>query len=94
MVNEATAAAMESLVRGMILALVDDPDAAQIAGVQLERTVVVHVTVGADDAGKVIGKQGRTARSLRTITMAAGRKLGLVCELNLNGRAARVGDDL
>lgn len=56
--------------------LVDNPDAVQINVINGERTVVFELRVGEGDMGKVIGRHGQTARSLRTLLSAASAKNG------------------
>lgn len=56
-------------------ALVDVPDAVEVNEVEGEQTTVIELKVDKSDLGKVIGKQGRTARALRTILNAASTKL-------------------
>ena len=56
-------------------ALVDHPEQVSVAEVQGNQTSVVELTVAKEDLGKVIGKQGRTARAMRTILSAASAKL-------------------
>ncbi len=56
-------------------ALVDDADAVRVEVVSEQNTIVLRLHVATNDIGKVIGKQGRTARSLRTILGAASMKL-------------------
>jgi predicted RNA-binding protein YlqC (UPF0109 family) len=56
-------------------ALVDLPDAVEVHEIQGEQTTVIELKVDKSDLGKVIGKQGRTARALRTILNAASTKL-------------------
>ena len=66
---------METLVLAMVLALVDDDKSVSVQAVWKPGvSTVIRVTVSQKDLGKVIGKQGRTARSLRTILAAAGQK--------------------
>ena len=48
-----------------------------------EKTTIIELRVAPDDLGKVIGKQGRMARSMRTILTAAGTKLGKRCMLEI-----------
>jgi len=71
------------LVLAMIPALVDEPGAVEVVSRMQDECLVIDVTVAKEDIGKVVGKQGRMARSLRTILSAAGRKHGLRCELNI-----------
>lgn len=63
------------LVEQIAKALVDEPDQVSVQVVEDEQGTVLELRVGPNDIGKVIGKQGRTARSLRTILGAAGMKL-------------------
>jgi len=65
---------MEDLVGNIARALVDNPDEVQVSVVEGEQTTVVELRVDATDLGKVIGKQGRTARAIRTLLGAAGTK--------------------
>jgi uncharacterized protein len=66
---------MKELVEEIAKALVDVPDEVQVREVQGEQTTVLELRVAPGDLGKVIGKQGRTARSVRTLLGAAGMKL-------------------
>ena len=63
------------LVENMAKALVDFPDRVSINAVEGENTTVIELTVAKEDLGKIIGKQGRTAQSLRTILTGASTKL-------------------
>ena len=66
---------MKELVEEIAKALVDVPDEVQVLELQGEQTTVLELRVAPGDLGKVIGKQGRTARSVRTLLGAAGMKL-------------------
>jgi predicted RNA-binding protein YlqC (UPF0109 family) len=66
---------MRALVEQIAKALVDEPDQVVVNAVEGEQVTVLELRVGPNDLGKVIGKQGRTARSIRTILGAAGMKL-------------------
>ncbi len=66
---------MRALVEQIAKALVDEPDQVVVNAVDGEQVTVLELRVGPNDLGKVIGKQGRTARSIRTILGAAGMKL-------------------
>lgn len=66
---------MRALVEEIAKALVDEPDKVVVHAVDGEQTTVLELRVAPGDLGKVIGKQGRTARSIRTILGAAGMKL-------------------
>jgi hypothetical protein len=66
---------MRVLVEEIAKALVDEPDQVSVRAVDGEQVTVLELRVSPADLGKVIGKQGRTARSIRTILGAAGMKL-------------------
>ena len=66
---------LRNLVEVMAKALVDFPDQVNVAEVEGEQTTVIELKVAKEDLGKVIGKEGRTARSLRTILAAVSTKL-------------------
>ncbi|HTC78274.1 MAG TPA: KH domain-containing protein [Terriglobales bacterium] len=65
---------MQALVEQMAKALVDEPEKVSVSVVEGD-TTTLELRVAPGDLGKVIGKQGRTARSMRTILGAAGMKL-------------------
>ena len=75
--------AMKELVELIAKALVNEPDAVVVNEIPGERSSVVELKVAAGDLGKVIGRQGRTARSLRTIVSAAGMKVRKRIELEI-----------
>ena len=66
---------MKDLVEAIAKALVDHPDQVQVRAVEGEHVTVLELRVHPEDLGKVIGRQGRTAKSMRTILGAAGMKL-------------------
>lgn len=66
---------MKELIEYIAKALVDQPDQVRVAEVEGERTSVIELAVAKEDLGKVIGKQGRTAKAIRTILTAASTKL-------------------
>lgn len=66
---------MKDLIEYIAKALVDHPDQVRVSEVEGERTSVIELTVAKEDLGKVIGKQGRTARAIRTILSAASTKI-------------------
>lgn len=66
---------LKDLVDFMARSLVDQPDKVSVNEVAGEQTTVVELSVAKEDLGKVIGKQGRTAKSMRTILNAASTKL-------------------
>jgi uncharacterized protein len=66
---------MKDLVEMIAKALVDNPEQVIVTEVEGEQTTVLELRVAPSDLGKVIGKQGRTARCIRTLLGAAGMKL-------------------
>ena len=66
---------MKQLIEDIAKALVDIPEEVEVFTVEGEQTTVLELKVAPSDLGKVIGKQGRTARSIRTILGAASMKL-------------------
>jgi len=66
---------MRQLVEAIAKALVDHPDQVQVNEVGGEQTSVLELRVAPEDLGKVIGKQGKTARAMRTLLAAAGMKV-------------------
>lgn len=66
---------VRDLLSGIASSLVDQPEKIRIEAEEFESETVLRLYVAHEDLGKVIGKQGRTARSLRTILSAAGSKL-------------------
>jgi uncharacterized protein len=67
--------AVDDLVREIARALVDDPASVEVEAVERDENTVLKLRVAPQDVGKVIGKQGRTARSVRTILGAVSMKL-------------------
>jgi len=65
---------MEELVKYIAKSLVDSPDAVSTNVKEDDRTYTIELTVGDDDKGKVIGKQGRIAKAIRTVVKAASAK--------------------
>ncbi|MEA4922295.1 MAG: KH domain-containing protein [Eubacteriaceae bacterium] len=65
---------MTELVEVIAKSLVDDPDAVEVTETVDKQTTVVQLKVAGDDMGKVIGKQGRIAKALRTVVKAAATK--------------------
>jgi predicted RNA-binding protein YlqC (UPF0109 family) len=66
---------MRELIEQIAKSLVDNPDEVKVNAVEGEQVTVLEVRVAPSDLGKVIGRQGRTARALRTILGAAGMKM-------------------
>jgi len=74
---------MEEFVAYLIKNLVDQPEAVQVQIVDGQQGTVVEIKVSADDIAKVVGKQGRTIKSLRTIAMTVGARFGRRVRLEL-----------
>jgi predicted RNA-binding protein YlqC (UPF0109 family) len=72
---------LEFIARG----LVEDPDSVTVTTVEGEGTLVLRLEVGPEDMGKVIGRQGRTARAIRDVVRAAGTKSGVTVQVEIVG---------
>ena len=66
---------MKELLEAIAKALVDNPDQVQVRAIEGEQVTVLELRVHPSDLGRVIGRQGRLAESIRTILGAAGMKL-------------------
>jgi predicted RNA-binding protein YlqC (UPF0109 family) len=66
---------MKELIHYITTALVDHPDQIQIKETEQDDTITIELTVAKEDLGKVIGKQGRTARAMRSLLSAAAGKV-------------------
>jgi len=66
---------MKELIEYIAKLLVDNPEQVSVTELEGEQTSVIELKVAKEDLGKVIGKQGRTARAMRTILGAASMKL-------------------
>lgn len=75
--------ALTDLVATIAKALVDDPDAVEVTEIEGDHNSVIELRVSPDDIGKVIGKDGRTAQSMRAILNAASTKLGRRAHLDI-----------
>jgi hypothetical protein len=67
---------MKDLITNIAKFLVDHPDEVEVSQMEGEKTTVIELRVNHNDLGKVIGKQGKTARAMRTILSAASTKMG------------------
>jgi len=67
---------LKDLLEYLAKSIVDDPDQVHVDATETEGTVLLELTVAKDDVGKVIGKQGRIARALRTIVKASAVRDG------------------
>ena len=65
---------LKDLIEYVAKSLVDNPDQVQVSEIEGEQTSVIELKVAKEDLGKVIGKQGRTARAMRTLLGAASAK--------------------
>lgn len=74
---------MKELIEAMAQSLVDKPEEVKVSEIDGEKTTVFELRVAQTDLGKVIGKQGKTARAMRTILGAAGTKIGKRCVLEI-----------
>jgi hypothetical protein len=66
---------MKELIKYIAQSLVDSPEQVEVSEVEGNQTSVLELKVAKEDLGKVIGKQGRTARAMRTILSAASAKI-------------------
>ncbi|MBZ4686145.1 MAG: RNA-binding protein domain [Desulfomicrobiaceae bacterium] len=74
---------LKGLVEFIAQSLVDDPGAVTVTEVEGEQTTVIELRVAKEDLGKIIGKQGRMARAIRTVLAAASTKAGKRCVLEI-----------
>jgi len=65
---------LKDMVEFIVKKLVDNPDAVSVSEISGEQATIIELRVASEDLGKVIGKEGRTARSLRTLVHAAATK--------------------
>ncbi|HVY27513.1 MAG TPA: KH domain-containing protein [Polyangiaceae bacterium] len=75
--------ALKQLVQTLAEALVDDPKSVDVAEIEGDNNIILELRVAKNDIGKVIGKDGRTAQSLRTIVSAASIKIGRRAHLDI-----------
>jgi predicted RNA-binding protein YlqC (UPF0109 family) len=66
---------MKELVESIARALVDHPNEVEVKSVEGSQATILELRVHAEDLGKVIGRQGRTAKAIRTLLGAAGMKV-------------------
>lgn len=67
---------LKELIEYMVKALVDNPEKVEVKEIAGEKSIIYELKVGEGDLGKVIGKEGRTAKAVRTIITAAAMKKG------------------
>lgn len=75
--------ALKELISTIAQALVDDPDSVEVREIEGDQNCLIELRVAKGDIGKVIGKEGRTAQSMRTILAAASVKLGRRAHLDI-----------
>lgn len=73
----------KELVEYIVKSLVDQPDAVEVNVIEGEKSTILELRVSPDDIGKVIGKQGRIAKALRTILSATATKIGKHASLEI-----------
>ena len=73
----------KELVEYIVRSLVDNPDAVELNVIEGEKTTILELRVSQEDIGKVIGKQGRIAKALRTLLSAAATKSGKHASLEI-----------
>jgi predicted RNA-binding protein YlqC (UPF0109 family) len=74
---------LKELIRTIAVELVDHPDQVEVREITTENNSVIELRVAKEDIGKVIGKEGRTAQSMRTILAAVSTKLGKRAHLDI-----------
>jgi uncharacterized protein len=75
--------ALKELIATIAQALVDDPEQVEVTEIEGDHNSLIELRVAKPDVGKVIGKEGRTAQSIRTILTAASIKLGRRAHLDI-----------
>ncbi|HWA74764.1 MAG TPA: KH domain-containing protein [Polyangiaceae bacterium] len=75
--------ALKDLIATIAQALVDEPDGVEVTEIDGDHSSILELRVAKGDIGKVIGKDGRTAQSMRTILAAASIKLGRRAQLDI-----------
>lgn len=74
---------LKELIKSIAVELVDNPDQVVVTEIASEHNSVIELRVAKDDVGKVIGKEGRTAQSMRTILAAVSTKVGKRAHLDI-----------
>lgn len=77
---------IRELVEGVVSSIVDDTERVEIVEEETDSGLLFTITVGRDDVGKLIGKEGRVASALRTVCKAAGAKQGQRVLVNVNNK--------
>lgn len=76
---------IESLVRTLVTSLVDAPEKLEVSSSDEDGAFVIELSLDPDDVGKVIGRQGRIIKAIRTVARAAGSQSGLQVEVEVLG---------
>jgi uncharacterized protein len=74
---------LKELIRAIAMELVDHPEQVEVTEIAGEHNSLIELRVAKEDIGKVIGKEGRTAQSMRTILTAVSTKLGRRAHLDI-----------
>ncbi|EKF37447.1 RNA binding protein [Bacillus xiamenensis] len=74
---------MEELIVSIVKPLVDFPEDIHVSSLEKDEQVIYTLSVNAEDTGKVIGKQGRTAKAIRTVMFAAGAESSKKVQLEI-----------
>jgi hypothetical protein len=74
---------LKELIRAIAIELVDHPDQVEVTEIASDKNSLIELRVAKEDIGKVIGKDGRTAQSMRTILTAVSTKLGKRAHLDI-----------
>jgi hypothetical protein len=82
-VEVAAAMPLKELIQTIAMELVDNPDKVEVREIATQHNSVIELRVAKEDIGKVIGKEGRTAQSMRTILAAVSTKLGKRAHLDI-----------
>lgn len=83
MTEEQSSSELTELIKAIAVELVDHPEEVDVVEIPGDSNTVIELRVAKDDIGKVIGKEGRTAQSMRTILTAASTKLGKRAHLDI-----------
>jgi uncharacterized protein len=74
---------LKELIKAIAIELVDHPDQVEVTEIASDHNSLIELRVAKEDIGKVIGKEGRTAQSMRTILSAVSTKLGKRAHLDI-----------
>ena len=74
---------MRELILDIAKALVDNPECVEVSEVKKDDEIILKLTVSEDDMGKVIGKQGRIAKAIRTVLKSAAKREGIKVSLEI-----------